>query len=1334
MDKQQWNKIEELFNAALELEEAERAEFLEQACGDSAALRQEVESLLDYKNAQETFLKNPPINEAARLLEKRRVEFPVLNWDRYESVRFLGEEGRGKVCPTNDPKLNRDVASYYFNASMSDSPHKIGPYTILGVLGKGGMGIVYRGKHAETGELAAVKTVLVPNEIFLTNIRREIRVLARIQHPGVIRVLAEGVENGLPWYAMQLLEGTTLRRYFINITDDSEEEDPTKKKKVPQEATSKPSVTQSFVAPSLRWWTDSLSMDEESDTTGLFDFDKGDFDSTADVAHNLDMRSPTVASHSFPLRLPRPSASHSLSPEYVRAVLTMIRHLCAPLSFLHGEGIIHRDLKPDNILVGSNGMPIVVDFGLMSQFSGNVGREVLEVSGGVAGTVMYMAPEQIKGELLDARADLYSLGCILYELLTERPPFVGTFREIIQGHLESMPAPPSQLAEGVPAELDKLVLKLLAKRPHDRVGYASDLSVMLAELGAGVGVATAGPHPRDYLYRPEFTGRDNLLQELDRLLLCLKKRTGGLVLLGGESGIGKTRLAMEIARRAESSGIHVLAGQSSPLYLSDKDKGGIGTAPLQPFKCLLQSIADRCRERGQSEVERILGRRGKVLALYESTLADLPGLEAYAEPAEIGAEAARIRVLNYLAETTAALANEEQLLIILDDLQWADDLTIEFLEFLLRGEYFDRMSVVILGTFQVEEINEVFRRVADSPGTRRFELGPLDEKSIKRIVGDMLAITNPPSIFARFLARHSEGNPFFIAEYLRTAVGEGVLFRDSLGHWQVAEGIVTEATETMYDTLPLPNSVRSLMERRLEKITVAAKRLAELASTIGREVDEALLADGFGKDPIDALGELLSLHILKESDVGLLQFVHDEIREIVYERLAQDRRQELHYKVAEAIEVRFREKRNDYLAILGHHWERAGVEDKARECYLEGARKAASLYLHREAERLYWTYLNLVKKPTSESVSVRNEFARRVFSLRGQKQEAIWEYRCALEEARRLGDKRLQGSSLQGLATMYRDIGRMEEARLCFEQALAILREVGDRKDEGIALCNFGALIWLQGRSPEAKSTYEQALEILREVGDRQFEAITLNRLGCIWSEQGLLAEGRTLFEQSLMIFREIGDKANEAPALNNIGFTYLLEGRLDKAEEPFEQALALFREVGDRRSEGIALENLAAICLDKGPPDEALALFKFALAIHRETGNKFDEAQTLYTMATVERQVRGEFFEVRKLLDDAEAIFKKLGNPVGVASCLCERGHIELAHGRAANELLEQAQKLVLSPQGDTNTKVEKALTRLARAVDAFNQGRPLFRGECAEDLPKGIHRWLLENGQLEQ
>src|SRR5262249_52173705 len=150
--------------------------------------------------------------------------------------------------------------------------------------------------------------------------------------------------------------------------------------------------------------------------------------------------------------------------------------------------------------------------------------------------------------------------------------------------LRASPIRPSELADGVPAELDALILRLLEKRPQRRVGHAADVAAALERLGAEDGLASEGPRPRAYLYRPGFTGRQEPLRELGERLTRLQSGSGGLELIGGGSGVGKTRLVMELARQAKHRKLGVLTGECVPLATVEAAGEARPSVPLQPLR------------------------------------------------------------------------------------------------------------------------------------------------------------------------------------------------------------------------------------------------------------------------------------------------------------------------------------------------------------------------------------------------------------------------------------------------------------------------------------------------------------------------------------------------------------------------------------------------------------------------------------------------------------------------------------------------------------------------------------------------------------------------------
>ena len=272
---------------------------------------------------------------------------------------------------------------------MTDQPNsiqRVGPYVLNEALGRGGMGTVYRATHCENGNQVAIKTVTETRPGLLAVLRREIAALMSIDHPGVVRIVDNGVDDGVPWYAMEIVDGLTLREHLrVRSTNEPASKGST-------QPTGQAFTSYESNPDGAGWWT--------HDATWVGDLSAFQMGPAS---------AQTGQSRLWPLD----------------EGLDIMHHLCMVLAYLHGEGIVHRDLKPENIIVRPDGLPVLVDFGLMTTFRAETGREALDVPKLAAGTAAYISPEQASGELVDARADLYSMGCLLYELLTGAPPFPG---------------------------------------------------------------------------------------------------------------------------------------------------------------------------------------------------------------------------------------------------------------------------------------------------------------------------------------------------------------------------------------------------------------------------------------------------------------------------------------------------------------------------------------------------------------------------------------------------------------------------------------------------------------------------------------------------------------------------------------------------------------------------------------------------------------------------------------------------------------------------------------------------------------------------------------------
>jgi serine/threonine protein kinase len=387
-------------------------------------------------------------------------------------------------------------------------PKVIGPYRVLETLGSGGVGTVYRAIDRRTGDVAALKLLSTGPALdprAARRLAREFETLQNLSHPNVVRVFDTGVFQGYPYLAMELVEGLTLRHYL-----DLAEED------LASDAALARAISLQRQGP-----TAAVAVDEESDeddevdedaNSGVFnlsafneespseeysgseDYEEGPdrVRAWADLADEPDTNMSVSQEVPLPRELSGPHEERPInvklsaaelerlnSPERVGRLKDAMLQLCEALSYIHGYGLIHRDLKPSNVMVDEDRTVRLMDFGLAKYISDDA---AVTADGRLVGTFRYMAPEQILGEHLDTRCDLYSLGVILYELLSGRPPFEAkTPYELWQKVLETEAAPVQSINARADRVLSRVAHRLIRKEPDDRYQTAEEIYEALIE-------------------------------------------------------------------------------------------------------------------------------------------------------------------------------------------------------------------------------------------------------------------------------------------------------------------------------------------------------------------------------------------------------------------------------------------------------------------------------------------------------------------------------------------------------------------------------------------------------------------------------------------------------------------------------------------------------------------------------------------------------------------------------------------------------------------------------------------------------------------------------------
>ncbi|GAA4607716.1 diguanylate cyclase (GGDEF)-like protein [Actinoplanes octamycinicus] len=610
--------------------------------------------------------------------------------------------------------------------------------------------------------------------------------------------------------------------------------------------------------------------------------------------------------------------------------------LAGALAAAHRVGVVHRDVTPHNIIVLADGSPKLIDFGLAAQQDTGTGSDQ------VAGTFAYAAPEQtgMLARPVDGRADLYALGVVLFECLAGRLPFESAdVGELVRLHAAAPPPDVRALRPEVPAGLAAVVSRLLAKDPDDRYADGDELAAVLNGL-----VDAPAERRRVEGTGGRLVGRDAELATLSRLWAQARGGAGTAVRLTGVAGVGKTKIAGELARRSRGAGHPVLTLLCTP----DAPSMAPLRAALERYLCNLDRLPDSAAEAARQRIRAAAGPAAALLQLLT------PALRGVLNAPDLPDEDRQEQLVTAAAAFLAELARAEGGLIVhVDDAQWLDEAT---------ARVFTSLTTVLPTCPMLIVTTE---RTGDGDcwaaalGSSTVEVPALGDTELATLAAHQLGNAAVPAHLVDQLVARSQGNPFAALQYLHAMLDAGVL----VPHW--GSWVLDEQA---FDRLALPTDVLDVVVARARTLSGTSRELLIAAAAVGAPFAAELLADVCGTTlpaALTAVQDGVARAVLEPAGGGRFAFLHQRLREALLADLDGERRRELHQRIAECLSAGEPADPREWYRIARHY--AAGQVGRTPQLMLAACRSAAHAALGAHAPAQALEFLDLAERTAGDA-------------------------------------------------------------------------------------------------------------------------------------------------------------------------------------------------------------------------------------------------------------------------------------------------------------------------------------------------------------------------------
>lgn len=753
------------------------------------------------------------------------------------------------------------------------------------------------------------------------------------------------------------------------------------------------------------------------------------------------------------------------------------------------------------------------------------------------------------------------------------------------------------------------------------------------------------------LLKEPLVGRKAELEQIRRMAGRARAGTLQLLFIEGELGLGKSRLAAEMVREWVSVGDIAYGGK----FISFGQQ-----IPYQGWREILDGMLDLNRSISPpQQVAQLTDILMKLPSPSEQAaywserlplLADILGLECPGNDftRHISGKLRRNNTFALVEVILRHQLTQHPLLILLEDIHWADELSLALVAYLIRELADMPLFLVLVHRPVPETYLNGLASLKHAAYCRTLHLDPLsvDESLdlLKTLLGDKKLSGQAKEV----ILRRGQGNPFFLQEIIGAL--STIIYNQE------------EQALKLSSNLDLPDTVQDVILSRIDRLAEAEKLTLKVASVIGPSFQRSLLSEVHPvRDPhilltkqLDTLEQEKLLKLEIPGPRWQYGFSNIMAQEVVYEGLLLTQRRQLHASVGAALET----LAPDEVERLAFHYRRSDNLEKAIHYLKIAAEKAQREYANQAAITYYTEILDCLANPENDRAMISSDYwdilleRTRLYNLTGQRDEELEDLGSLGIMAEALQDDYRRALAAKQWVYLYETSGDYDSGLEIIERAVNLAQAAGQEKLVGEGYNHWGKLLYLRGDFKTAHHYLQQALLIAQRFQNKSAQAECLNNLGFVAHYQADYDVALYLFQEAIATWQETGNKVGLGNSMCNLGQVYYDLGQLTAAQQHYHQALALHRAIGDRAGEALAQYNLGKIERSMGNYEIAEGLFNEALTFYRAIGDYHREALTLGQLGFLDCR-RAAYDRAIAFLENAIEILRELRDPWGLSKTL---------------------------------------------------------------------------------